>query len=357
MIAGGKDHVQDLRGLDGLDHVQLANELAYRFSLDPEMRRWGGIMVQPTSNVPQHGSRLIAQWLRENVVYLQESPGIELLQGPYATLRTRTGDCDDNALAFAAIGRAVGLDNYMVGVSDLNNPTNFYHAIGYDRKIGRHYDTIDDYRYSGRHNRVDFTPGKNAVTVFYSPAPGEESFYVSVGGSPYRATTREELEGSGMTTRASMGRFRPLLQKEVNPLRMTLEERVMMGQIPGRGAGVGLGIAGCSCDSRGCMCGPARDLVQRPLYARMGQTEAELAKLAEYAQDQPESTSADLVTAWTGGAAAIMDALVNDDAGPVTNVYDETNPPVGEVATAPPWGWIVAGVAVLGTVGYLAMRK
>jgi len=356
MIAGGEDHVQDLKGLDGLDHVQLANELAYRFSLDPEMRRWGGIMVQPTGDVPRHGSRLIAQWFRRHVVYLQESPGIELLQGPYATLRTRVGDCDDNALAFAAIGRAVGLDNYVVGVSDLNDPTNFYHAIGFDRKIGRHYDTIDDYRYSGRHNRVDFTPGKNAVTVFYSPVPGEETFYVSVGGSPYRATTREELEGSGMTTRASMGRFRPLLQQEVNPLRMTLEERVMMGNIPGSGPGVDIGIAGCACDRGGCMCGPARDLVQRPLYGRMGAPDPKLAMAEEY---QAGSSSADLVTAWTGGAAAVIDALINDDAGPVTNVYDDTSgyAPEGGVTPGPPWGLIAVGVAVLGTAGYLVMRK
>ena len=93
------------------------------------------------------GFRRIAMWIRKNCRYVQESYGIEKLQGPYSTLRSRVMDCDDGAILWTTLCRAIGLNAVAVGVG--NGPENLGHMVGMNANTGRLYELSTGDGYEG----------------------------------------------------------------------------------------------------------------------------------------------------------------------------------------------------------------
>ena len=49
------------------------------------------------------------QFVRDRVRFTSDILGVETLQGPAYTLRTRAGDCDDRAVLLVALARSIGI--------------------------------------------------------------------------------------------------------------------------------------------------------------------------------------------------------------------------------------------------------
>jgi len=147
------------------DNVRAANEMAYRFAADAPIRGLAMRIIGQTDNVFRDGPPRIARWIVENVRYGQESPGIEVLQGPYTTLPPGieigdfrfggigVGDCDDLALLFATLCRAAGIEAFFAGVAELPYNGSFVHAIGYCAANQRFYELSKDEPYGGLPNK------------------------------------------------------------------------------------------------------------------------------------------------------------------------------------------------------------
>src|SRR5579885_1383644 len=54
------------------------------------------------------GIRALQHWVRDNVVYVPDPRGVELLQTPPRTLQLMTGDCDDKSILLATLLETVG---------------------------------------------------------------------------------------------------------------------------------------------------------------------------------------------------------------------------------------------------------
>jgi hypothetical protein len=139
--------------------VEVANQLAQRFSQDAPMRALAARILEGCQDVHGEGPPRIAKWVRENVMYLQETPSVEILQGPYTTLPaglaigsfvfegTGAGDCDDLSILFATICRAAGLEGFVAGLAWEKDPDDFFHAVGYCN--GNFYELSKDQPYGG----------------------------------------------------------------------------------------------------------------------------------------------------------------------------------------------------------------
>ncbi|MCH9802138.1 MAG: transglutaminase domain-containing protein [Actinomycetia bacterium] len=147
------------------EHVKTANEMAYRFAADAPIRGLAMAIIGDTDNIFRDGPSRIAHWITENVRYGQESPGIEILQGPYTTLPPGlvigdfrfggigVGDCDDLALLFATLCRAAGLNGFFAGVCTEPFQGSFVHAIGYCADDECFYELSKDEPYGGIPNK------------------------------------------------------------------------------------------------------------------------------------------------------------------------------------------------------------
>jgi len=147
------------------EHVQAANEMAYKFAADAPLRGLAMRIIGPTKDVFRDGPVRIAQWIVENVQYGQESPGIEILQGPYTTLPAGleigdfrfggigVGDCDDLALLFATLCRGAGLNGFFAGVCEGPFQGSFIHAMGYCADNQCFYELSKDESYGGVPNK------------------------------------------------------------------------------------------------------------------------------------------------------------------------------------------------------------
>lgn len=51
----------------------------------------------------------VTQWVQENIQFVRDVRGVETLTPPAYLLRTRAGDCDDQAMLAAALLEAIGL--------------------------------------------------------------------------------------------------------------------------------------------------------------------------------------------------------------------------------------------------------
>lgn len=164
-LPSGEETVQ-LRSTDivvpgGRQNVRLANEIAHRYSREYPVRALAGLIIEGCKDVHLEGPLCIAQWIRDNVRYVQETPGVEILQGPFTTLPSwlkvgnfqftgiGCGDCDDLAILFACLCRAAGLKAYFAGVAPHEDPELFIHAIGYCAENGAFYELSLDEPYAG----------------------------------------------------------------------------------------------------------------------------------------------------------------------------------------------------------------
>jgi hypothetical protein len=148
-------HTMDV-AMTPLASVRIANEIADHSSQEVAIRALAATLVRGCSDVPEQAPRICADWVRANILYTQETPGKEILQGPMGTLPwtlrvtnppnltlgsgqnlgqvhqfqgAGTGDCDDLATLWAALCRAVGLRAFVVGMGTEGDP-GFFHAIG-----------------------------------------------------------------------------------------------------------------------------------------------------------------------------------------------------------------------------------
>lgn len=94
------------------------------------------------------GPLAIAKWVRRHIRYRQETPGVEILQGPYTTLKTKVGDCDDVTILWVALCRSIGLDAAFAGVQQANTH-DYVHAMGYMPEERTFYELTDDRAYAG----------------------------------------------------------------------------------------------------------------------------------------------------------------------------------------------------------------
>lgn len=196
---GVADHPQvvDLPKVTPIERVKLANNMAVDASRDSQMREVATIITRGMRNVPQRAPAVIARWIRRNMSYRQESPGIEILQGPYHSLRHKVIDCDDGAILWVTLTRALGLETYFAGAGLNAQPGILYHAIGYDAGTGLHYELSVDHTYlGGARNGLHFTGPTDSFTVIYRPlGDGDGEFWVSPNpGQSYEATTPQALE-------------------------------------------------------------------------------------------------------------------------------------------------------------------
>ena len=164
------------------ERVRIANELAISASRDAPLRKLASVLVEGSWDIPRGGPGKIARWIRKAFHYTLETPGIEVLQGPYTTLYTRTVDCDDAVILWQTLTRAIGLRTYFTGVGV--EPNELVHAVGYDPATGILYELIDDMAYSGHWKLgIRFRLPSEAYAVYWSPEPESEGFYMATAES------------------------------------------------------------------------------------------------------------------------------------------------------------------------------
>jgi hypothetical protein len=212
-----------------LASVRIANEIADKSSQEVAIRALAATIVRGCRDVPGEGPRLIAEWVRVNILYTQETPGKEILQGPMGTLPWNlrvpnppeltlgsgqslgqvhqfrgagTGDCDDLATLWAALCRAVGLRAFVVGMGT-EGEQGFFHAIG--MCSGIYYELSLDQTYGANERPVVIQrmPPRTRL-VWWDVESGR---YVDARGTMQGmsrfAPTRRRFRRSGRVRRAS----------------------------------------------------------------------------------------------------------------------------------------------------------
>lgn len=163
-MRGVKHQYRDMK-MTPEQNVKVANEMALKFSPDAPLRGLAMRIIGETDNVFRDGPPRIANWIVTNVRYGQESPGIEVIQGPYTTLPPGiiigdfkfggigVGDCDDLALLWATLCRAAGIEAFFCGICDGPFNGSFMHAMGYCGANGKFYELSKDEPYGGVPNK------------------------------------------------------------------------------------------------------------------------------------------------------------------------------------------------------------
>jgi hypothetical protein len=205
--------------------VEVANQLAQRFSQDAPMRALAARILEGCQDVHGEGPPRIAKWVRENVMYLQETPSVEILQGPYTTLPaglaigsfvfegTGAGDCDDLSILFATICRAAGLEGFVAGLAWEKDPDDFFHAVGYCN--GNFYELSKDEPYGGMAGKqlIASTLPVGQVAYIYEPSFEKKGYrvrdgrsHISAHGSILKGTgSMGSSRGASMTRRLNPG--------------------------------------------------------------------------------------------------------------------------------------------------------
>lgn len=175
----------DAVGLGGYDRVRLANEMALRFAMDAPLRKLAAVIVKDAWSVTVQGAPKIARWIRGAFQYTLEAPGVEILQGPYTSLKTRVADCDDATILWVTLTRSIGLQTYFCGVGRVSSPEVLLHAVGFDMVTGRLYELINDEPYSGCVAGLEFSLPEGFFAIYWSPEPGQQGFYWRQGSAPF----------------------------------------------------------------------------------------------------------------------------------------------------------------------------
>lgn len=182
-LAAANSHTDGI--LSTQQTVQAANEVAHMRSMDAPIRALASSIVGDLSEAKSQVPMRVAVWIRKNVKYTQETPMVEILQGPYRTLGPTikvqtpmgpfqfrgvgTGDCDDLSILFATLCRSVGVEAFLAGIAKTNRPDGFFHAMGYCN--GMFYELSKDGPYGGRGGEqiASEAPYENIVATIYDP--------------------------------------------------------------------------------------------------------------------------------------------------------------------------------------------
>lgn len=125
----GDAAVVDAR-LSKVETLQIAQEIAAFHARDSRAFELGARILWHCKDVYRDGPVEIARWIRANVRYMMEPPDTEVLRGPWDTLRHRLGDCDDLAILWCTLCRAVGIDAYVAGIGRSLDASDTVHAMG-----------------------------------------------------------------------------------------------------------------------------------------------------------------------------------------------------------------------------------
>lgn len=126
-------------------YVRAANELAHEFAKEPALRVLAAQVCRTVQDIHAEAPLAIAAWIRKHITYMQEAG--EVIQGPYHTLTTRVGDCDDLVTLWACLCRSIGVPAVLVGLCRPGErKPQFAHAVG--MAGGRLYELTDDRRYT-----------------------------------------------------------------------------------------------------------------------------------------------------------------------------------------------------------------
>lgn len=177
------------------ERVALANQIALEAATDSAIRRAALHALRGCGNVPRDGGEWLTRWIRHNVEYSMEAPGVEVLQGPLHTLSYRVGDCDDLAILWCAMARSVGIEARFCGVADERDPETMVHAVGYDAGTGKHWELSEDWRWGGnRWQPLRFTTPPGYFTLWWSPEPGDPAgFWSAAAGKNYQRVGQNSM--------------------------------------------------------------------------------------------------------------------------------------------------------------------
>lgn len=83
-------------------------------------------------------------FIRNKVQYVRDPVGVEFVKTPLKTLYDRTGDCDDQAVLFSALARAIGFRTRLKAIkSDPRWPSEFSHVYSQVQIPGKGWVTAD----------------------------------------------------------------------------------------------------------------------------------------------------------------------------------------------------------------------
>lgn len=89
--------------------LNVMRRLARDGSLSPLIRQFTQTLVQERMQKDRIGEiRTIGEFVRDSIRYVRDPLGAELVQSPDATMRLRSGDCDDKVTLAAAMLRSIG---------------------------------------------------------------------------------------------------------------------------------------------------------------------------------------------------------------------------------------------------------
>lgn len=71
--------------------------------------------------------RALQHFVRDNIRYVPDVEGVEMLQTPVRTLQIRTGDCDDKSVLLASLLASIGLATRFIALAFNNGP--FSHVL------------------------------------------------------------------------------------------------------------------------------------------------------------------------------------------------------------------------------------
>lgn len=89
--------------------LKVMAKLARQGSVNPLIRQFTQTLVQSLSQKDRIGEiRSIGEFVRDSIRYVRDPVGTELVQTPDATMRLKSGDCDDKATLTAAMLLSIG---------------------------------------------------------------------------------------------------------------------------------------------------------------------------------------------------------------------------------------------------------
>lgn len=181
---------RDLEVPSADETVVLAGSIAHKYSRDGRLRALATRITRGLSRVDQDGALRIAQWVKRTIEYRQETPGVEILQGPYTTLHYQVGDCDDLVILWACLCLSIGIDARFAGVRKIGRP-DYVHAIGYAPAQKCFYELTDDRAYGGRKLPIvqsDMARGYEALAY----NPHANALECAQGGGDVTQAARDE---------------------------------------------------------------------------------------------------------------------------------------------------------------------
>lgn len=148
--------------------LQLATRLAESASRTVPVRALAHHILRHCSHVEKAPS-IVAMWIRSNLRYWRETPGVEVLSGPVSTILSGGGDCDDLAILHASLLRSIGVTAYPAA---MGNGVSWAHMVSWCPPLAP-FELCLEYFYStGDELRTPLQRGQPANFLAWDDARG-----------------------------------------------------------------------------------------------------------------------------------------------------------------------------------------